>query len=171
MASVSNTNGFINWGDIKGGSKDDKHKDWSEISGFSHGLSQQFSGSRSNEGGAYQSAVNHEPFTITKPMDSASPKLYEALHNGTPIPKVVVELTRAAGKSPIVYQRYTMTNVALSNIHTAADTSGDSNSFPSEVIGMTYTTMQWEYTKQDDTGAAKGTVATKVDLAKGAGAS
>jgi hypothetical protein len=31
--------------------------------------------------------------------------------------------------------------------------------------------MQWEYTKQDDTGAAQGTVATKVDLAKGAGAS
>jgi hypothetical protein len=31
--------------------------------------------------------------------------------------------------------------------------------------------MQWEYTKQDDTGAAKGTVATKVNLAKGAGAS
>jgi bacteriocin-like protein len=37
--------------------------------------------------------------------------------------------------------------------------------------GMDYTTMQWEYTKQDDTGAAKGTVATKVNLAKGAGAS
>jgi len=30
---------------------------------------------------------------------------------------------------------------------------------------------QWEYTKQDDTGAAKGTVATKINLAKGAGAS
>ena len=25
------------WGDIKGGSTDDKHKDWSEITGFSHG--------------------------------------------------------------------------------------------------------------------------------------
>jgi bacteriocin-like protein len=37
--------------------------------------------------------------------------------------------------------------------------------------GLDYTTMQWEYTKQDDTGAAKGTVATKINLAKGAGAS
>ena len=26
------------WGDIKGGSNDDKHKDWSEIAGFSPGL-------------------------------------------------------------------------------------------------------------------------------------
>jgi hypothetical protein len=26
------------WGDIKGGSTDDKHKDWSEITGFSHPL-------------------------------------------------------------------------------------------------------------------------------------
>jgi hypothetical protein len=24
------------WGDIKGGSTDDKHKDWSEVVGFSH---------------------------------------------------------------------------------------------------------------------------------------
>jgi hypothetical protein len=27
------------WGDIKGGSTDDKHKDWSEVSGYSHGIS------------------------------------------------------------------------------------------------------------------------------------
>ena len=167
MASL---NGFINWGDIKGGSKDDKHKDWSEITGFSHGLAQQSSSGRSNEGGAYQSEVNHSPFVITKALDSASPKLYEALHNGTHIPKVIVELTRPTGKAPMVYHRYTMTNVALSSVNTAADSNGDS-SFPSEVVGMTYTTMQWEYTKQDDTGAAQGTVATKVDLAKGAGAS
>jgi len=163
-------NGFINWGDIKGGSKDDKHKDWSEISGYSHGLSQQASSGRSNEGGAYQSEVNHTPFTITKVLDSASSKLYEALHNGSHIPKVIVELTRPTGKAPLAYMRYTMTNVALDSVHTVADSKGDS-SFPSEVVGMTYTTIQWEYTKQDDTGAAQGTIAAKVDLAKGAGAS
>jgi len=163
-------NGFVNWGDIKGGSTDDKHKDWSEITGFTHGLAQQSSSGRSNEGGAYQSEVNHKPFVVTKELDSASSKLYEALHNGTHIPKVIVELTRPTGKAPMVYMRYTMTNVALNSVDTAADGSGNS-SFPSEVVGMTYTTMQWEYTKQDDTGAAKGTVATKVNLAKGAGAS
>ena len=30
--------GGINWGDIKGESTDDKHKDWIEIVGFSHGI-------------------------------------------------------------------------------------------------------------------------------------
>lgn len=30
--------GEVRWGDIKGGSTDDKHKDWSEITGFSHGM-------------------------------------------------------------------------------------------------------------------------------------
>jgi type VI secretion system Hcp family effector len=163
-------NGFVNWGDIKGGSTDDKHKDWSEITGFSHGMSQQASGGRSNEGGAFQSEVAHDPFTITKPLDSASAKLYEALHNGLHIPKVIIELTRPTGKAPMVYMRYTMTNVALNSVHSASD-GQSATSFPSEVIGMTYSTMQWEYTKQDDTGAAKGTVATKVNLAKGAGAS
>ena len=110
MATLS---GFINWGDIKGGSTDDKHKDWSEVTAFNHGLDQVASGSRSNEGGAFQSEVNHHPFLVTKRMDSASPKLYEALHNGTHLAKVIVELTRPTGKAPMVFMRYTMTNVAL----------------------------------------------------------
>lgn len=167
---MANLRGFINWGDIQGGSTDDKHPKWSEIVAFNHGLDQVASGTRSNEGGAFQSEVNHQPFVITKRMDAASPKLYEALHNGTPLAKVVVELTRPTGKAPMVFMRYTMTNVALSSISTAASSGGE-NAFPEELVGMTYTTMQWEYTKQDDTGAAQGTVATKVNLAKGAGAS
>jgi type VI secretion system secreted protein Hcp len=162
--------GFINWGDIKGGSTDDKHKDCSEIIGFSHGMSQPASATRSNEGGAYESEVVHQPFTIVMRQDCASPKLYEALHNGTHIPKVIIELTRPTGKAPMVYMRYTMTNVALHGTATNADPNGTVN-FPVDTYGMTYTSMQWEYTKQDDTGAAKGTVATKVNLAKGAGAS
>lgn len=71
--------GFINWGDIKGGSTDDKHKDWSEITGFSHGMSQPASATRSNKGGGYESEAVHDPFSITMKQDCASPKLYEAL--------------------------------------------------------------------------------------------
>jgi type VI protein secretion system component Hcp len=125
------------------------------------------------------------------------------LHNGTHIAKVIIELTRPTGKSPMVYMRYTMTNVTLHGAQTsgggmnfsssvgAIDVSkstqpssptiysrsgGDPSAsttlnFPMDTFSMTYTTMQWEYTKQDDTGAAKGTVATKINLAKGAGAS
>jgi type VI secretion system secreted protein Hcp len=162
--------GFISWGDIKGGSTDDKHKDWSEIIGFSHGMSQPAQATRSNEGGGYESEVIHDPFSITMRQDCASPKLYEALHNGTHIAKVIIELTRPTGKSPMVYMRYTMTNVSLHGTKTNADPQGTIN-FPVDTYAMDYTTMQWEYTKQDDTGAAKGTVATKINLAKGAGAS
>jgi type VI protein secretion system component Hcp len=63
-----------------------------------------------------------------------------------------------------------MTNVSLHSAATSASPTSDVN-FPVDTFGMDYTTMQWEYTKQDDTGSAKGTVATKVNLAKGAGAS
>jgi type VI secretion system secreted protein Hcp len=167
MASL---NGFINWGDIKGSSKDDKHKDWSEITSFSHGMEQSAAATRSQEGGAYDSEVDHKPFVVTKPLDKASAKLYEALHNGTVMPKVIVELTRPTGKAPLVYMRYTMENVALHSVNTAAG-SNDDSVWPQESFGMTYTKLQWEFTLQDDTGSAQGTVATKVDLAKGAGAS
>src|SRR5215469_887410 len=148
--------GFINWGDIKGGSTDDKHKDWSEIVGFSHGMSQPAQATRSNEGGGYESEVIHQPFVITMRQDCASPKLYEALHNGTHLAKVIIELTRPTGKSPMVYMRYTMTNVTLHSASTAADPNSATNNFPIDTFAMDYTTMQWEYTKQDDTGAAKG---------------
>jgi type VI secretion system secreted protein Hcp len=186
--------GFINWGDIKGGSLDDKHKDWSEIFGLSHGMSQPAQATRSNEGGGYESEVIHDPFSISMRQDCASPKLYEALHNGTHVAKVIIELTRPTGKSPMVYMRYTMTNVTLHSAQTSGGISvisvskdnqpssapiyarggGDPSSttnFPLDTFSMDYTSMQWEYTKQDDTGAAKGTVATKINLAKGAGAS
>jgi type VI secretion system secreted protein Hcp len=163
--------GFINWGDIKGGSTDDKHKDWSEIIGFSHGMSQPAQATRSNEGGGYESEVIHDPFSITMRQDCASPKLYEALHNGTHINKVIIELTRPTGKSPMVYMRYTMTNITLHGTNTTADPTNKDINFPIDTFSMDYTTMQWEYTKQDDTGQAKGTVATKINLAKGAGAS
>jgi type VI secretion system secreted protein Hcp len=162
--------GFVNWDDIKGGSTDDKHKDWSEVVGFTHGMSQPASATRSNEGGGYESEVVHDPFSIVMRQDCASPKLYEALHNGTHIPKVIIELARPSGKSPMIYMRYTMTNVTLHSAATAAAPTGDTN-FPLDTFAMDYSSMQWEYTKQDDTGAAKGTVATKVNLAKGAGAS
>jgi len=36
--------------------------------------------------------------------------------------------------------------------------------FVAPSFAMDYTSMQWEYTKQDDTGAAKGTVASQPDL-------
>jgi type VI secretion system secreted protein Hcp len=71
--------GFINWGDIKGGSTDDKHKDWSEITGFSHGMSQPASATRSTSGGGYESTAVQDPFSITMRQDSAPPNLYGAV--------------------------------------------------------------------------------------------
>ncbi|HEY7388199.1 MAG TPA: type VI secretion system tube protein Hcp [Bryobacteraceae bacterium] len=163
--------GFVQWGsDIKGGSTDDKHKDWSEITGFSHNITQPAQATRSLEGGGYESEVIHDPFVVTMRQDCASPKLYEALHNGTHIPKVIIELLRPTGKAPMVYMRYTMTNVTLHSASTSATPDPNSN-FPVDILSMDYSSMQWEYTKQDDTGSAKGTVATKVNLTKGAGAS
>jgi type VI protein secretion system component Hcp len=80
--------------------------------------------------------------------------------------------------------RYTMTNVSLHGVKTFGGnllqwdvgsgnltTNESKPNFPVDFFSMDYTTMQWEYTKQDDTGAAKGTVATKINLSKGAGAS
>jgi type VI protein secretion system component Hcp len=38
--------------------------------------------------------------------------------------------------------------------------------YPTEVIGLTYDHIEWNYDKQDETGKSTGKVATKFSLAK-----
>jgi type VI secretion system secreted protein Hcp len=100
--ALAAVDGYMQFGDIKGESTDDRHKDWIEISSFNA------TGWRLGANGATRPAVNE--LTITKRHDVASPKLYEALHNGTHIPKVIIELTRSGGQTT-----YLLTDVVVSS--------------------------------------------------------
>jgi type VI secretion system secreted protein Hcp len=64
---------FLNIEGIPGESSDDKHKDWIEISAFSHGISQPAAGSMSTGGGKGRERCNHMEFVIEKELDKASP--------------------------------------------------------------------------------------------------
>lgn len=93
--------GYLKIDGIEGESQDDKHKDWIEISSFNAPIT---SGNIGGGAGRGKVRPTGGEITVTKHTDAASPKLYEALHNGTHIPKVIIELTRPTGKSPMVYE-------------------------------------------------------------------
>ena len=88
---------------IKGESTDSEHKDWIEVVSFSHSISQPAS-ANATAGGGTSGRCKHEDFVITKYVDLASPKLYEACSSGKHIKKVVIEfdacLWRLAGEVP-----------------------------------------------------------------------
>lgn len=161
-------NAFANFGDIKGESTDKDHKDWVMILSYSHAIKQPPSVTQKTAGGRTAEAVEHSEFQIVKLLDAATPKLYEAACKGTHLPEVVIELWRAGGE-PLKYMSFKLKEVLISGIIQDGNPSGDAK-FPTEIVSMTYGTIEWEYTKQKPDGSAAGQVAAKWSLAEGAAA-
>lgn len=161
-------NAFMNFGDIKGESTDKDHKDWVSVMSYDHGVSQPASVTQKSAGGRTAEAVNHSEFRITKLVDAATPKLYEAACKGTHIPEVTLELWRAGG-DPLKYMEVKMKEVLISGVTAAGDPTGQ-HGFPTEAVSMVYGAIEWTYTKQKPDGTAGGNVAAKWNVSQGAAA-
>ncbi len=161
-------NAFVNFGDIKGESTDKDHKDWVSILSYNHGVTQPASVTQKSAGGRSAEAVNHSEFQITKLVDAATPKLYEAACKGTHIPEVTLECWRAGG-DPVKYLEVKLKEVLISGV-TANGTPAGDHGFPTENVSMVYGAIEWTYTKQKPDGTAGGNVAAKWNVAQGAAA-
>jgi type VI secretion system secreted protein Hcp len=162
-------NAFVNFGDIKGESTDKDHKDWVTILSYNHGVTQPPSVTQKSAGGRSAEEVDHTEFSITKLVDAATPKLYEAACKGTHIPEVTVELWRAGGDKPVKYMEFKLKEVLISGVLHDGNPTGPAQ-FPTEIIRMTYGAIEWTYTKQKPDGTAAGNVAAKWSVAQGAAA-
>jgi len=160
-------NGFANFGDIKGESTDKDHKDWVQLLSFHHGVAQPPSVSQKTAGGRSAEEADHSPVTITKLLDAATPKLYEACCKGTHIPTVSIELWRAGGEKPVKYMEYKLKEVLISGVQENGDPGG-AHQFPTETVSLTYGSIEWTYTKQNAKGEAAGNVAAKWSVSQGA---
>ena len=138
---------------IKGESTDSEHKDWIEIISFSHAVSQPASATADSAGGGTSGRVKHEDFVITKYVDVASPKLYEFCSSGKHISKVVIELMRASGGSPVKYMDIEMDQVVISKVSLGMPRADD---FPTETVAFNYGVIKWTYTQQKGADGRKG---------------
>ncbi len=153
---------FIKIDGIPGESQDDKHKDWIEILDFEHEMSQPSSATASSAGGGTTERVDHEDIQITKHIDKASPKIYEALSKGTHIPNVLIEFCRAGGDK-LKYMEIKLEQVIISYAKPGGSKNDDA--FPTEDVKFNYGKIKWTYTQQkraDGTGG--GNVAGGWDL-------
>lgn len=145
---------------IPGESLDANHTDWIELLGFEFGASQATSATASSAGGASAERVNLSEFSITKFIDKASPKLFEACCRGQHIREITLQVHRAGGEQ-VRYYEVKMEEVIVSSTEvegmarlsqngSAADAAVESrNELPSEEIKFNYARIKVTYTQQN----------------------
>jgi type VI secretion system secreted protein Hcp len=151
---------------IPGESTDDKHKDWIEILSHSHGVSQPASATASSAGGGTTARSVHGDYVITKYVDKASPKLFEACSSGKHFSKVKIEMCRAGG-SQVPYLVVNLEEVIISRV-SSGSSHGSGDNFPMESVSFNYGKIDWTYTQQKrKDGSGGGNVTGKYDVTAG----
>jgi type VI secretion system secreted protein Hcp len=175
---------YLNLDGVKGEALDDKHKDWIELAGFGHQMTQPVSQTVSSAGGAATGRTQHGDFQIHKYVDAASPKLYEAISNGKHFSKAKIEVCRAGG-SQVKFLEINLEEVMISKVHLDSPPSNGNNAaigsastgggggkathdLPTELVALNYGKIEWVYTQQKrKDGSGGGNVSAKYDLTAG----
>jgi type VI secretion system secreted protein Hcp len=154
---------FLKIDGINGESTDDKHKDWVGVESFNWGVVQQ-AASSAGAGGMAGKAVFSD-FNVVKPLDKASPSLFQACATGQHIKELTVSLCRATGDKT-EYLQYKFSDVIVSNYQSNGIPSGGT-ALPTEQVSFNFATIKITYTPIDPrTGKAAGPVAVGYDLKK-----
>jgi type VI secretion system secreted protein Hcp len=151
--------------DIKGDSRDSKHKDTVEVSTWSHSMRQPKSATASAAGGHTAERVEHDEMVFTKDIDGASPKLYQACSSGVVINDVTVYFYRAfggqnsTGNPSSTQNRHQYMKIELKNVIVASVTpSVSGEGIPSETFSLKYSAIRWTYDELNIDGTKTGKV-------------
>ena len=148
---------------IKGESGEDQHKDWIEVLSFNHQIRQKTSSTRSSSGGATTGASEHGDIYISKFVDIASPKLFEACSTGKHFAKAAIQFLRQSGGSKVKYLEIKIEEILISSIVSDGHKSGDE--LQTETIGLNYGKIEWVYTAQKrKDGSGGGNTTAKYDV-------
>ena len=145
---------FIKIGDLKGESRDDKHKESIDVLAWSWGMSN--SGSAHTGGGAGAGKVNVQDLSFTKYIDFSSTALQLACANGKHYPDALLTV-RKAGEHPLEYLKIKMTEVLITSVSTGGSGGEDRLT---ENITLNFAKVHVDYQKQAAKGGADGGPAT-----------
>jgi len=144
---------YLQIGDIKGESTDDRHKNWIEVKDVTGAVHQPRAASVSTAGGMTSGRASLSDITFKKLADISSPALQQHCAMGKTIPKAVFEFMRADGDGkPIPYYKITLENVMISGV--TFDSGADATI--EELVHLAYSQIKWEYVKQGIRGGAEG---------------
>jgi len=149
-------NMFLKIDGIDGDSQDANHKKWIEVQSYAHKMSQAAGGTLSAHGAHTGGRVDHEDFTLSKRLDSASPILAQYCCMGKHIPKVTFEVCRALGDQT-TFMVYEMSDVIISSVSPVGSAEA-TDPLPRENITIRYSMIRWMYTPTDTKGNKGGVV-------------
>jgi type VI secretion system secreted protein Hcp len=151
---------FLKIDGVDGESKDKTHLKQIDVLAWSWGLSN--SGSAHVGGGAGSGKVNVQDVSITKWVDSASPKLVVACCEGSHYSQVLLTVRKAAGKAPLEYVKITLNEVLVAGISTGG--SGGEERL-TENVTLNFGKFSMDYTPQQDDGSAGTAINAAWDVA------
>ena len=150
---------FLKLGDIKGESKDHKHKGEIDILAWSWGMSN--SGNAHTGGGAGAGKVAVQDISVTKWLDLSTPAIHNAICVGKHIPEVTLYV-RKAGEKPLEYLTITMKEVYVTSVSTGGSGGEDRLT---ENVTLNFAKFKTQYKEQSDTGSAGATPDFSFDIA------
>lgn len=149
---------YIKIGDIKGEATDSEHKDWINLESMSspifRSIPEGASGSQRSRGSTTLGDI-----VCVKELDKSSPKLAEAVCNGTHIQDVEIVFTKDVTGSDGVtkqepYLTYKLKDVIVTSYSFHGNAAGEP--VPTEEITLNYTEVEWTYITIDPKTGAKG---------------
>jgi type VI secretion system secreted protein Hcp len=147
---------YLQLGDIKGESQDDKHKNWVEVHNVTWGVTQPRATAVSTAGGHTSGKAEVHEVSFDKLADIASPVLFQTCAMGKTLPKAKFEFFRADGNGVrIKYFEIDLENVMLSSV---LPTSGNGGII-TETVHLASSKFKCTYTQQRIGGGTGGSTA------------
>jgi type VI secretion system secreted protein Hcp len=151
---------FLKLDDQKGESRDEKHKDETEVLAWSWGMSQ--SGSTHSGSGGGSGKVSVQDLSLTKYVDKSSPMLQLACCNGKHFKEALLTV-RKAGEKPLEYLKITMKEVIITSISTGGSGGEDRLT---ENVTLNFAEFKTEYTPQKPDGSGDAAVEAAYNIAQ-----
>jgi type VI secretion system secreted protein Hcp len=151
---------FLKLDDLKGESRDDKHKDETEVLAWSWGMSQ--SGSTHTGSGGGAGKVSVQDLSLTKYVDKSSPMLQLACCNGKHFKECLLTV-RKAGENPLEYLKITMKEVIITSVSTGGSGGEDRLT---ENVTLNFAEFKTEYTPQKPDGSGDAAIEASWNIAQ-----
>ena len=153
---------FLQFAGIKGGSQDEKHKDWIDVLSYSWGATQ--SGSFQFGGGGGAGKVQFQDFNFTKFVDKSTPPLFLSLASGKHITEAIFDVVKSPS-DPGPFLQYKFTDVLISSYQVG----GTNETFPTESVSFDFAKLEMKFFPQDDSGRFLPPITATWDLKKNTG--
>jgi type VI secretion system secreted protein Hcp len=142
---------FIQIGDLKGESKDDKHKGKFDVLAWSWGAAQQ--GTMHSGGGGGTGKVTVQDLSFTKHVDVGSHSLLQSLCKASTTTEATLIVRKAGNGKPVEYITIKLEDVLVTSVSTGG--SGGEERL-TENVTLNFAKFKFIYKEQDKAGAQAG---------------